>query len=139
MLFPLLKNPPTFSPQHPELKPVFQDVSELDDKLRGQIRCVICRHTITNKESIKSVSGAHIHKFTNPHGIKFTIGCFDSAPGCVPVGGQYSEWSWFLGTTWQLVLCGSCAEHLGWKYLYDDNSEFFGLNIAQLFYDQSDS
>lgn len=134
-----VKRPPKYSLQHPKLKPGFQDIAELDEGSGGQIRCVICRHIITNKEHIKSISGTHIHEFTNPHGIRFTIGCFDRAPGCAPVGGEYAEWSWFRGYMWQLALCASCSEHLGWRYLNDASSEFFGLNITRLIYDQPDS
>ena len=134
----LFKRPPQHLPQHPKLKTDLQDIAELDEVVRRQIRCVICHHVITNKENIKTISGAHIYEFTNPQGISFTIGCFDRAPGCVPAGAQYSEWSWFQGYKWQLALCAACSEHLGWSYLNDNGSTFFGLIIARLTYDQSD-
>jgi len=138
VLVQLFKRPPAYQNRCPQQNPGFQDKFELDSTAHGQIRCSNCNHNITNKQHIKSVSGAHVHQCTNPHGIMFTIGCFDSAPGCASVGEQYAEWSWFREFRWQLVQCNRCLEHLGWRYLGGDSSEFFGLIVSRLVFDKTD-
>lgn len=74
--------------------------------------------------------GEHEHVCVNPHGIAFHIGCYASAPGCVPYGRTESFWSWFPGYRWQIALCAGCGRHLGWGFSADGEASFHGL-VAQ--------
>ncbi len=87
--------------------------------------CAACRHPITTPDQRLEIEGAHTHRLTNPSGLTFTLRCFAEAPGLRPLGPRESFFTWFAGHTWQLVLCGRCDAHLGWRF--EGASVFHGL------------
>ena len=93
--------------------------------------CRQCGALVTHPEYRIEQQGSHRHSFTNPHQIRFTIGCFDDAAGCRCQGSASSEHTWFSGYAWRIALCGSCGQHLGWRFEGAD-SLFFGLILDQL-------
>ncbi len=96
------------------------------------ILCALCRAPITFEQARIEVSGAHQHRFFNPRGIIFLIGCFRSAPGCSPTGPSSGEFTWFPGFLWRVVECASCRTHLGWSFANDSDAFFFGLILDRL-------
>jgi hypothetical protein len=80
------------------------------------LRCVVCKHRISERAYRIEMAGAYEHTFVNPHGIAFHIGCFAAAPGCVHLGGTEEAFSWFPGWAWQVAACGRCRAHVGWIY-----------------------
>ncbi|MBN1653579.1 MAG: hypothetical protein JXA30_07365 [Deltaproteobacteria bacterium] len=101
------------------------------NKERRLIRCRPCGRIITYSDHKTAIGGKHEHTCVNPHGVVFHIGCFSSAPGCLPQGGWFTHWSWFPGYSWQVVLCANCAIHLGWLF-QSDSENFFGLILRRL-------
>jgi hypothetical protein len=87
--------------------------------------CAACSARIAASEARIEVAGQHQHTFFNPAGIVFKIACFATAPGCSGVGPFVQEFSWFPGTHWQVTVCASCAEHLGWNF--EGEATFVGL------------
>jgi len=79
--------------------------------------CRLCGEFITQKQARISVEGAHEHRFSNPAGLVFDIGCFSSAPGCQTAGEPSDFYSWFDGFAWCCALCRTCATHLGWAFV----------------------
>lgn len=77
------------------------------------------------------MSGSHEHRFTNPDGFRFRIGCFSEASGLAKFGPSTLEHTWFAGYSWQVELCGGCREQLGWFYRSDEHS-FHGLILDNL-------
>ena len=113
-----------------QLLPHLQDEPTLPrDEL---ILCRFCRAAITSRQQLLHKHGKHQHRFTNPRGIHFQIGCFRSAPGCDIAGPPTDEYSWFEGYTWQLAKCSDCGEHLGWFYQSGEAEQFFGLIVDKL-------
>jgi hypothetical protein len=92
---------------------------------------VRCRQSITSRAAGIAVCGGHQHTCVNPHGIRFSIGCFARARGLVPFGEQSTYWSWFAGHSWQIELCSECGEHLGWIFR-TTGSHFHGLILDRL-------
>lgn len=78
-----------------------------------------------------AIGGAHAHTFTNPHGLRFHIGCFSSATGCVVSSDPTTDWTWFPGYAWQVENCSSCGEFLGWRFRAPAD-EFHGFILDRL-------
>jgi hypothetical protein len=93
--------------------------------------CTACRHPVTHQDERIQVHGGHEHRFTNPHGIPFHIGCFREAAGCLAVGAATPEFTWFAGYAWRIALCAHCRAHLGWRFEAPQDY-FYGLIIARL-------
>ena len=96
------------------------------------ILCRQCHQVLTNPSERTSIQGAHQHTFANPHGIVFQIGCFRSVRGCGYVGPKTSEWSWFKGYSWRILVCRMCLTHLGWQYISTGNESFSGLILDRI-------
>lgn len=92
--------------------------------------CHRCRSTVTDDASRIEVGGAHDHRFLNPEGVEFHVGCFADASG-VAFGEASRYWSWFAGFAWQVELCRSCGEQLGWIFRSPD-AVFHGLILDRL-------
>jgi hypothetical protein len=93
--------------------------------------CAACGRRITSPAAAIEVGGRHQHECVNPHGWRWTIGCYAIAEGVVLVGEPESYWSWFPGFTWQIESCAGCAALMGWRYVSGDQS-FHGLVVAHL-------
>ncbi|MEJ5358272.1 MAG: cereblon family protein [Desulfobacterales bacterium] len=96
------------------------------------IRCRACGAGIARPVDRIAVGGRHRHRFANPYGIVFEIGCFAAADGCVPVGTPTEEFTWFSGHRWQVALCAACRTHLGWRFAPAAGNGFFGLILERL-------
>jgi hypothetical protein len=101
------------------------------DDAEEAIRCRACGQVVTGHEQRLAVGGSPVHTFFNPAGIVFELGCFRRAPGCSGSGAMSSEFTWFPGYLWQIVLCRNCRMHLGWYFISAEDS-FFGLILARL-------
>ena len=93
--------------------------------------CAHCQSYITEVNAKRIVQGAHIHTFINPAKITYSIGCYDSAPGCSPLGLPTSEHTWFAGFRWCIALCGACEIHIGWRFS-GASETFYGLIISRI-------
>ncbi|HET8710394.1 MAG TPA: cereblon family protein [Spongiibacteraceae bacterium] len=96
------------------------------------ILCHFCHAGITTRHQELIISGGHQHRFINPSGTQFLIGCFRLAPGCDISGPATDEFSWFKDYAWQAAHCSDCGEHLGWLYQNGEANQFFGLIIDKL-------
>lgn len=96
-----------------------------------RLLCAACDAPISAQTWALTVEGAHEHRFVNPHGYLFHVGCFRHAPGCRPQGDEHAEYSWFPGRRWQLAGCATCSVHLGWGFLGREPT-FFGLILDRL-------
>jgi hypothetical protein len=98
---------------------------------KDSLYCAKCHYPITRQSDRIGVNEKHQHVFANPHGYIYRIGCFGQAPGCVAVGGESSEFTWFPGYSWRVVVCGQCLTLLGWSFRSQE-SLFFGLIVDKL-------
>lgn len=113
---------------------------ELDQGLTGvNYLCRFCRRRITSSSEQIVVNGQHVHICANPYGLLFEVGCFARAVGCRDTGAPTTEFTWFPGYAWSIALCAGCANHLGWHYLGQPPSEFYGLILSHLVEDSSGS
>lgn len=119
------------APETPERAEQAADEEEPEEP-RGPLLCSSCGAVITFRSYSMSVEGSFEHVFTNPHGYVFRLGCFSVAPGAFPVGEYTEEFAWFAGTQWRFAVCASCLTHLGWKFVRQDGSAFYGLVLTKL-------
>ena len=89
---------------------------ERDRGTRRAVLCARCGLQLTDASQRIEVLGQHQHTFFNPAGVVFHIACFASAPGCRGLGPFSDAFTWFPGHRWQIALCASCGEHLGWHF-----------------------
>lgn len=113
-----------------ELLPGLQDETELPRA--DLILCRFCHAAITSRREQLDIGGNHQHRFINPSGLQFLIGCFRLAPGCDIAGPALTEYTWFPGHSWQSAHCSDCGEHLGWFYQHGEANQFFGLIVDKL-------
>jgi hypothetical protein len=99
---------------------------------RDFVLCRFCRAPITTRRDELVIGEAHQHRFINPAGSQFLIGCYRLAPGCDISGLAMEEYCWFEGYLWQYASCTDCGEHLGWFYQSGESNQFFGLIIDKL-------
>jgi hypothetical protein len=71
------------------------------------------------------------HVFVNPAGASFRIFTVPRVVRVLVVGEATVEHTWFPGFAWQSALCGSCGNHLGWRYSSAALS-FFGLSAEEV-------
>jgi hypothetical protein len=95
------------------------------------IVCATCGHPVTSERERIAVLEAHEHRFMNPAGLLFHIGCFARADGCLVIGPPSDDYPWFPGYDWRIALCAACGEHLGWQFQSGERS-FFGLRLDRL-------
>lgn len=122
--------------QRPQPKPAAgapETAADLAERLRKERKlvCAGCRYPVTDAGERCERAGAHEHRFTNPLGVVYDVGCFRAAPGCAPFGTPTGEHTWFPGFAWRVGLCAGCGEHLGWRF--DGSGErFYGLILDRL-------
>lgn len=100
-------------------------------KKEKRLFCATCRHPVTHQDERIIVQGGHEHRFTNPHGIAYYIGCFREAAGCAAAGEATTEFTWFKGYAWRIASCANCHVHLGWRFQSDGDC-FHGLIVNRL-------
>ena len=92
--------------------------------------CAACTTRVAAEDAAIEVSGAHRHRFVNPAGVEFEVGCFGDA-ACRSDGEPTLEHTWFPGFAWSYALCVNCRAHLGWRY-EGPAPPFFALILARL-------
>jgi len=104
------------------------------DLVREQraILCATCAGPVTSPHCRIAIAGSHDHRFVNPAGLLFHLGCFSDAIGCRIVGPDSLEYPWFPGFAWRYAMCGNCGQHLGWHFRSDGQPGFFGLILDRL-------
>ncbi len=96
------------------------------------IVCATCGALITSARHRLAINGSHEHRFLNPAGLLFLIGCFAEAIGCTVVGPPSDEYPWFPSFAWRIAICGQCHRHLGWHFAAPERPGFFGLILGRL-------
>lgn len=113
-----------------QLLPQWREASVLPR--RELILCRFCHAAITTRQQELVIGAGHQHRFINPSGLQFLIGCFRLAPGCDISGRATGEYCWFPGYVWQLAKCSDCGEHLGWFFQDGEADQFYGLIVDKL-------
>jgi hypothetical protein len=99
--------------------------------------CRNCRHKLTRPSYRITIQGGHTHTFANPSGLVFEIACFNSAQGYSFIGSASTEFAWFSGFSWRIMICSSCLTHLGWYFSSPSGSSFFAFILDKIRFQSS--
>ena len=81
----------------------------------GPLLCARCHETVTWQEALFQMGDPH-QVFANPHGHVFDLVTAKEATGVILLGPPTTEFTWFAGYTWCVIVCAACQVHLGWGY-----------------------
>lgn len=110
-------------------KPIFNNPSLATAE---RMVCAHCGEDITRASLRIAVNGSHRHVVPTEHGIDQEIGCFSLAPGCLSVGHFFLDFGDQEEGFWQMAVCASCGNHLGWHHQTDGSFGFYGLILDHL-------
>ena len=117
------------------LDPTLKEIVDEKSADKGSyIYCAACSGVIAKQADRIEVSGSHDHRFTNPFGIEFHVGCFADALGCSISGERVAADTWFPGFQWRIASCAECHQHMGW---YFDRADvyFYGVSMDRIQHD----
>ncbi len=123
----------------PPLDPTSE--AEVEDALAPEedtpvLVCRHCRIPITTEDAVFSVTeGGAVQVFPNPSGWLRKIFTVRTAENLVAASAPTTDFTWFAGYAWTIVVCAGCGSHLGWQY--DDVAaqtlaRFYGLLVAEI-------
>jgi hypothetical protein len=119
--------------QAPE--PIERSDTKVIDEPRNEeswIVCRQCRQRLSRPSESTIINGAHRHTFANPSGIVFEIACYRNVQGCTSAGQPSTEFAWFAGHTWQIIICAGCLTHLGWRFVSNQGGQFHGFIVDRI-------
>lgn len=97
-------------------------------KSRTKFVCKICKTQISDQKYLFSINNSTpFHTFYNPNHYRYDILTFTQCQSVLDATPPTSEFTWFAGYSWSILICSNCTEHLGWRF---ENSE---LSPAQFF------
>ena len=122
------------------LDPKLKDLLEHEEEeARDFVYCGTCSTVIGRNSDRIEVTGSHDHRFANPYGFLFHIGCFSEALGCSIAGTPEAADSWFMGYQWRIASCSECQRHLGWYFDRvtpgSESDFFYGLILDRIQHD----
>lgn len=104
---------------------------ERADGTARRILCRACRTELSDREAVFAMRTAGATGvFVNPHGFLHEVLTVRRAVNVLPAGMPTAEFTWFPGYAWEIVLCATCHEHVGWQFtasLEREPSLFWGL------------
>jgi hypothetical protein len=109
-------------------------IRQSDETVSGRdfIYCATCSSVIGRIADKIAINGSHDHVCTNPHGIRFHLGCWSEALGCTISGQRMAADTWFPGFRWRLASCAECHVHIGWYFDRDETNWFYGLILDRI-------
>ncbi|MBR9982491.1 MAG: hypothetical protein KFF50_15775 [Desulfatitalea sp.] len=116
---------------HPESDADSRDATVVKDEEQWYV-CRNCRQRLTRPDARMSIEGRHRHTFANPSGVVYEIACFSVVVGFGFMGPPSTDFTWFAGHTWRIVICAGCATHIGWFFTRQGSGQFWGLIADRL-------
>ena len=113
-------------------QPLSTQEDAADEYGKKRLLCQGCTNTIAREDDRISIQGKHEHNCTNPHGVRFRIGCFREPAGGVAIGEETFEHTWFASYRWRIMLCARCGGHLGWEFCSLSGDRFCGPILDRL-------
>ena len=78
--------------QRQGLDPRLKEIVDREEQdARDFVVCATCSHVIARRSDQIDVNGSFDHRFTNPYGLEFHVGCFSEALGCALSGDRVAD------------------------------------------------
>uniref|UniRef100_A0A182JW43 Protein cereblon n=1 Tax=Anopheles christyi TaxID=43041 RepID=A0A182JW43_9DIPT len=97
--------------------------------------CKRCESEIANYDDMFAMSKQGVQtSYCNPAGyVHDTLTVHKTKENStLPVDRPSTNFSWFPGYSWQIIVCANCRQHLGWKFVAEKKNvlpkSFFGLS-----------
>ena len=95
------------------------------------ILCRACDAQVSDRALLFAMDSDRIERvFSNPGGYLHDIVTVRDAWSLTSASPPSTEFSWYPGYAWEIVLCASCAAHLGWAFSATTDRQparFYGL------------
>ncbi len=106
----------------------------------GNMSCAVCNQVVARKADVISLSDNNNNSgtFVNPGGAVHQMLTLASTQNLRTTGSPETAHSWFPGYAWTILNCGTCGNHMGWRF--DalpqplDPPFFYGIRHAALQY-----
>ncbi|XP_035911574.1 protein cereblon homolog [Anopheles stephensi] len=101
--------------------------------------CKRCESEIANYDDMFAMSKQGVQtSYCNPAGhVHDTLTVHKTKENStLPVDRPSTNFSWFPGYSWQIIVCANCRQHLGWKFVAEKKNvlpkSFYGLTGANI-------
>uniref|UniRef100_A0A182SR45 Protein cereblon n=1 Tax=Anopheles maculatus TaxID=74869 RepID=A0A182SR45_9DIPT len=101
--------------------------------------CKRCESEIANYDDMFAMSKQGVQtSYCNPAGyVHDTLTVHKTKENStLPVERPSTNYSWFPGYSWQIIVCANCRQHLGWKFVAEKKNvlpkSFYGLTGANI-------
>ena len=115
---------------------LLKDHAQLDADSGRRVRCQQCGHVLASLADRVAIGGHRQSVHINPNGVSFRLEFYRRAAGCLGVGPNTAEHTWFAGHQWQVALCAPCRAHVGWRFRAAGESGFHGLIVDHISHSQ---
>ncbi|MDH3378752.1 MAG: cereblon family protein, partial [Gammaproteobacteria bacterium] len=112
--------------------PLLKDRARRENNSGQWIRCRHCGHVLASLADQIAVDGQRQSVHINPNGVSFRLEFYRRASGCLEVGPETAEHTWFAGHQWQVSVCAPCRAHVGWRFRAAGESRFHGLIVDRI-------
>ncbi|MCB1050774.1 MAG: hypothetical protein H6510_10865 [Acidobacteria bacterium] len=87
----------------------------------NRLVCRSCQFILTDQPRRIRRQGQCQFVLANPFGLLFEIELYAQL-FALPLGPPSSEFTWFPGYCWQVLMCPGCNQHLGWFFSRSDDA-----------------
>eukprot|EP00049_Salpingoeca_infusionum_P019585 m.362536 g.362536 ORF g.362536 m.362536 type:complete len:376 (+) comp20623_c0_seq1:137-1264(+) len=80
------------------------------------LSCSQCGTVLTQRCSTYQVDAELFETHVNPHGFVHQVIAASTCQNVLVASSPTLRDTWFSGYTWEILMCNSCFQHIGWKY-----------------------
>ncbi|MEW5852108.1 MAG: cereblon family protein [Myxococcota bacterium] len=119
-------------PSHNEFPDAAQPTADVTGKPEDtSYVCARCGAFLARRSDQLTVDGKTLHERVNPVGFPHRFMTLTRCEAASPIDEPTTDFTWFEGCAWQVVLCAGCRVHLGWHFQGEGRS-FWGVLVERM-------